>query len=186
MELDADPETLEAASNHAATLLEKLREITLPNETLRTTEAQAGQNVADDHSDSTSAEQPAKHEVEKPKRKRGGAKPRNWQFLPELLTNDQWQKVAEFVAEKKPKTQNEKVAVFCSVLRSLLGRDGFDGNEIHTAFKSLGDKTPSSLSGVFGNMASEGLGHTIDGKFHLDFKGNQLVDHDLPKTESDK
>lgn len=122
----------------------------------------------------------------KAKRKKSGGRTKNWQFKPTILVAADWSKVKEYYELKNPNTQNEKVAVIVSILAQLLGRAGVDGHEIHTTFKTLGEKTPANLTGVLGNMTGAGLGHSSEGKFQLDFAGNQMVDHDLPRTVGKK
>jgi hypothetical protein len=120
----------------------------------------------------------------RPKARKGSGKTRNWNFLPKLFDDEGWAKLTDFYKSKSPTGQNEQVAVITSFVSETLKREGVDGNELHSCFKTLGIKTPANLTGVLGNMATAGLGHSTDGKFFLDFKGNQMVDMDLPRAQA--
>lgn len=123
-------------------------------------------------------------EEKKPKQRRGSgtAKTTNWSMVNNLLDEAGRKALKAFYNEKMPSNQNEQVAVLAIKLQELTGRDGFDGNEIHTAFQIVGKKTPGNLNAVFGNMASAGLGSQAGKKFKPNFKAGDLVKHDLPKS----
>lgn len=118
----------------------------------------------------------------KPKRKRGKgtAKVANWKPVDNLLSEEQRTELREFYAQKAPSKQNDQVAVLAHKLKEMLGRDGFDGNEIYTAFQVVGTKTPANLTGVFGNMSALSLGKVVDKKWTPNFKSNDLVNLELP------
>jgi hypothetical protein len=174
LDIEASEEALEAATQYAIKLLETARQA---KPAKSSSPLASVENASEEEADAVGADAPPPR-----KRKRGGGKTKNWQNIPTLLKNEDWKYITDFFAQKSPKTQNEQVAVICRGLSERLDRNGFDGNEIHTVYNGLGKKTPSSLTGVMGNMAVEGLGHTTDGKFQLGFRGEQLVDHDLPRA----
>lgn len=118
--------------------------------------------------------------VKKTRRRKGGGHSANWQVIDNLLDDEQRAKLKQFFAEKDPSTQNDKVAVLAFKLEELTGRPAFDGNEIHTAFQAVGEKTPANLSGVFGNMAGKDMGKVVDKKWTPNFKSKDRVNHDLP------
>lgn len=178
VEIEASEEALEAATEYAVRLLEQVLAAETKAPTAPSSEAT---EVVEK---SQTSEKSSKGTPGQRKRKRGAGKTKNWQSVPNLLPKEGWEALTQFFQEKVPKTQNEQVAVICRGLAERLDRNGFDGNEIHTAFKTLGKKTPANLTGVLGNMAADGLGHSSDGKFQLDFRGEQLVDHDLPRKSS--
>ena len=97
-----------------------------------------------------------------------------------LLDEQQRAALKKFYAEKAPATQNDQVAVLSFKLEELTGRSAFDGNELHTAFQAVGEKTPANLSGVFGNMAGKDMGKVVDKKWTPNFKSKDRVNHDLP------
>jgi len=189
VDIEADGELVESTTTQAIVLMERLSELQLPATPVDaaprlepSTSVDDSENEGDKSTESSGAPTSAKGRA----RKKGGNKTKNWQYIPDLLDHDGWGKAKDFFEEKAPKTQNEKVAVIVAGLGTHLGRNTFDGNEIHSAFRAFGEKTPANLSGVLGNMATEGLGHSSDGKFQLDFKGTQLVEHDLPREEKKK
>ena len=118
----------------------------------------------------------------KSKRKRGsgGGKGPSWKMVPDLLNEQDRLDFKEFFGLKAPRTQNEQVAVIAARLKHLTNREAFSGDDIYTAFQIVGRKTPGNLSAVFANMSNEGLGHVADKKFVMNFKVDDLVNHDLP------
>lgn len=118
--------------------------------------------------------------VKKPKRRKGGGHSPNWKMVDNLLDEEQRADLKRFFAEKAPSTQNDQVAVLSFKLEELTGRPAFDGNELHTAFQAVGEKTPANLSGVLGNMAGKDMGKVIDKKWTPNFKSKDRVNHDLP------
>jgi hypothetical protein len=188
LDLDADPQQLDQATECAIRLIDRLSSSPhAPRSSLSHSPPSSSASVEPpDGAEQINGSAGATPEKSKGRKKKGVGKTKNWEYKPELLLDSDWAKVKDFVALKAPSTQNEKVAVFVSILSQLLNRKGFDGHEIHTCFKTLGERTPASLTAVLGNMATEGLGHTSDGRFQLDFAGSQLVDHDLPKAKPAK
>lgn len=118
--------------------------------------------------------------AKKPKRRKGGGHSANWQVVDNLLDDDQRGKLKQFFIEKAPSNQNDQVAVLAFKLEQLTGRPAFDGNELHTAFQAVGEKTPANLSGVLGNMAGKDMGKVVDKKWTPNFKSKDRVNHDLP------
>ena len=122
----------------------------------------------------------------KPKAKRRkGSGTANWKVVEQLLSEEQRADLKTFYEKKAPGIQNHQVAVLAHKLSELLGRDGFDGHEIHTAFQAVGAKTPANLTGVFGNMTGEDLGKIVEKKWTPNFKSSDLVKHDLPAPPKD-
>lgn len=184
--IEADPDQIEEVTASAIKLIEAL---SATQHHAATRQVKLTATESNEKTKKSEAIVPAETELEikaKARTKKGTVKSKNWQHFPGLLSHDGWNEVKNFYDEKMPSGQNEQVAVFVAKLSKILDRKGFDGNEIHSAFKSLGIKTPANLMGVLGNMASLGLGHTSDGKFQLDFKGQQLVDIELPRSKAAK
>ncbi|MEN8860313.1 hypothetical protein [Qipengyuania flava] len=123
--------------------------------------------------------------VKKPRRRKGSGHA-NWKVIDNLMTEAQRGALRKFYAEKAPGKQNDQVAVLAHKLSEMLDREGFDGNEIHTAFQAVNEKTPANLTGVFGNMTGEGLGKVIDKKWTPNFKSSDMVKHDLPAAKPTK
>lgn len=184
LNLEADSTHLDAATESALRMIDKLLSAQIvSHDQPPVSEVTAHPTHAPAQSIEASEEPAGRVKI---KRKKGGARTKNWQFKPNMLNENDWLRVKAFYKEKAPATQNEKVAVIVSVLSSITGRTGIDGHEIHTTFKTLGEKTPANLTGVLGNMTGLGLGNSSEGKFQLGFSGNQMVDHDLPKKVSNK
>ena len=143
------------------------------------------QEDSSSQSDEIPVEKPA--EEPKPKRRRKGtSNSTNWKFVDDLLNEGQFEKLKAFYTEKAPGKQNDQVAVIAHQMKELLGREGFDGHELHTAFALLGIKTPANLNSVFANMAGESLGKLDDGKWKPNFKASNRVTHDLPEVPKKK
>ncbi|MEE4210398.1 MAG: hypothetical protein V2I43_14180 [Parvularcula sp.] len=124
--------------------------------------------------------------TKKPKRRKGSGGHANWKVIDNLLTEEQRGELRTFYAKKAPGRQNDQVAVLAYKLAEMLGRNGFDGNEIHTAFQAVNEKTPANLTGVFGNMTGEGLGQVVEKKWTPNFKSSDMVKHDLPASKPTK
>lgn len=178
LEIEADKDSFVSVSERAGTLLDKFSRADFPNLEPEVLDASAEESSVERVSES------AREDSQKPKRRRtgGAAKTANWQMVDNLLDENGRETLRSFFAEKKPETQNEQVAVLAIKLKDLTGRDGFDGNEIHTAFQIVSKKTPGNLNAVFGNMATVGLGSQVDKKFKPNFKAGDLVKHDLPRS----
>jgi hypothetical protein len=107
-------------------------------------------------------------------------------MVDDLLEEAQRKQLREFYSEKGAANQNEQVAVLAFKLSDLTKREAFSGDEIHTAFQTVGVKTPKNLMAVFGNMTADGLGNMADKKFKPNFKCDDLVKHDLPRKTAKK
>lgn len=180
IDVESDAESFEGVMRQAGELLDKfatlkIREITQ-------------EPATDLNRDAEPSKDDEQRPSEKGRRRKGTgtAKTANWQMVDNLLSAEDRAKLKEFYAAKKPRSQNEKVAVLVFKLKELTGRDGFDGNEVHTALQAVGEKTPGNLRAVFGNMAAASLGNTVHKRFVPNFKTGDLVNHDLPaKAKSD-
>lgn len=181
IEIEADSDSFDRVSDKAAILLNTFKEVEFPSS-----------KSDGDECEIKHGEQPASKtetpEERKPKRRRGSgtAKTTNWSMVNDLLDEAGRTALKAFYDEKSPGNQNEQVAVLAIKLKELTGRDGFDGNEIHTAFQIVGMKTPGNLNAVFGNMASANLGSQADKKFKPNFKAGDLVTHNLPNKPKKK
>ncbi|MEW2914902.1 hypothetical protein [Leisingera sp. JC11] len=178
VDIEADSDSLSDVTDHALRLLETIQSVAGAN--LVGTPEPVGQTVDEVATDEATIA-PNPEPTKKKRRSKGGGKTKNWKVVPEFLTDDQWKSVKDFYFEKAPNTQNEQVAVLCYTLSEQSNSTAFDGHEIHTAFQSVGVKTPANLAGVFGNMTGAGLGRQVDGKFELMFRGKELVQHELPR-----
>lgn len=180
VDIEADKDSFEAVSERAVALIEAFAKVPASSAIA----VKADEAVSEDIAPERAADQSGEHKdaagTQKQRRVRGGGKTANWATLNDLLDGKTGPQLKEFYDKKSPKNQNEQVAVLTVQLKRLLGRDGFDGNEVHTAFRMVGAKTPGNLTAVFGNMATAGLGQQNDKKFVPNWKAEQLVDYDLP------
>lgn len=186
VELDCAPQDLEAVISSAERVLAKL--LSSPRGPLKREEPLAAAPNAGQPDDNEEDEAEAAGAKGKPKakRKKGTGHAKNWRVIDNLLNEEQRQELREFYSLKVPGSQNEQVAVLAYKLNEILGRESFDGDEIHTAFQAVGQKTPANLSGVFGNMAGKGLGRIVEKKWTPNFKSGDLVKHDLPAKKKSK
>lgn len=182
LEVECNGDDFEAVMSHAEKMLEKFTDTKVQTRPAKkkTYEDLEGTSGAQNNPVEQNQDTP------KSKRKRGSGKSANWKILDNLLDAGQRQQLQQFYAEKSPGKQNDQVAVLAYKLKEMLGREGFDGNEIHTAFQVVGKKTPANLTGVFGNMTGEGLGKIDDKKWTPNFKSDDLVKHDLPVAGNPK
>lgn len=175
IEVEADSDMFETAMLRAEAILDKFADIELAG-------PQPKGPTDENGSESDEAETPPSGKTKRTRRS-GSSRTTTWKMVDKLLTESQRADLKKFYAEKNPTTQSEKVSVFCFKLKEVLGRDGFDGNEIHTAFQTVNEKTPGNLKAVFGNLAADGYGRMQDKKFISNFKADDLVKHDLPKAK---
>lgn len=186
VELDCAPQDLEAVISSAERVIAKL--LSSPVSAPKRAEQLPPDPVAGQPEDIGEGEPEAVGSAGKPKakRKKGGGHAKNWRVIDGLLTEEQRKQLKEFYSLKSPGSQNAQVAVLAYKLSELLGRESFDGDEIHTAFQAVGQRTPANLSGVFGNMAGQGLGRVVEKKWTPNFKSSDLVKYDLPATKKSK
>lgn len=183
VEIESDKDSFGAVVQHAEGILDKftamdfssVAQINTPLESDVQTNKRANDQNGDEDKSSRRRKRPS-----------GSGKTANWKMIDDLLDEGQRSSLKEFYAEKRPPNQNEQVAVLTFKLKELTGRDGFDGDEIHTAFQVVDKKTPGNLNAVFGNMAKLGLGKQVDKKFISNFKADDLVKHDLPLQAKEK
>jgi hypothetical protein len=190
IEIEATGESFESVAIKAESILEKLAELQPEDQ-----DQDQDRHVSPDGEGAAESEEEVQGEAktntrDRPStRKRGRAgsgKTSNWKMVNDLLDEAGRSKLKAFFEEKKPASQNEKVAVLAVKLKELTGRDGFDGNEIYTAFQIVGTKTPANLKAVFGNLTGAGWGGQLDKKFVPNFKAEDTVKHDLPPKIADK
>lgn len=90
----------------------------------------------------------------------------------------------EFVANKKPKKQNEHIAVYIYYLKNILDEPNVGFSHIYTCFKETGTRMPGDLPQSCRNTASKK--GWIDTANANDLKrttrGDNLVEKDLPLT----
>lgn len=175
LEVEADDKALGLAMDRAEAMLEKFAKFHA--------DAEGSSSATPDESAAETATSDAAENANprvKRKKSSGAAKVASWKMVDDLLPEDKRVALKAFFESKKPSSQNEMVAVLSCKLKELTGRDGFDGNEIYTAFQIVGKKTPGNLRAVFGNMTGVGLGNVVDYKFRPNFKADDLVKHDLP------
>lgn len=97
------------------------------------------------------------------------------------LSEEKERALRDFVAQKAPVEQNHQVAVAMMKGEEILGRPGFEYNEIYTLMRLGGIKPlPKALDVVLGRMATDNW-VSKDGKlFSMKFVGRDFVDENLP------
>ncbi len=92
----------------------------------------------------------------------------------------------DFVARKRPKTQEEHIAVYIYYLKHLLEEPNIGFDHIYTCFRETGERVPGNLPQTCRNAASRG--GWIDTADANDLKrttrGDNLVEKDLPRSNS--
>jgi hypothetical protein len=122
------------------------------------------------------------------------AKPRKAQagppkFKSELNLRPKGKKsLKDFVAEKKPKTNEERFAVMIYYLEKTLQEKTIDRNHIYTCFKELNVKFPLQIDAVLRNAARrKGWFDTSNSSdLRITTRGENFVEHDLPATDGAK
>jgi hypothetical protein len=90
----------------------------------------------------------------------------------------------DFVTKKKPKTQEEHVAVYIYYLKNVLDETNVGFNHIFTCFKESGERMPGDLPQTCRNAASKkGWIDTADANdLKRTTRGDNLVEKDLPRA----
>ncbi len=94
----------------------------------------------------------------------------------------------DFVAEKTPKTNEEHFAVFVYYLQHKLNISGINQNHIYTGFKELNIKVPIDINdGLYKCAHRKGWIDASDtSNITITTRGENFVEHDLPKQEPKK
>lgn len=99
------------------------------------------------------------------------------------LSEEQRAALRDFYAKKQPHSQNEKVAVLMDWLKREGGKATTTWNEIFTAFRTVGDKSPAKISSVLGNMVGlSWVRNAGGGQYDLIHVGEDFVKFNLPKA----
>ncbi len=183
IDVETDDATFSAVMDRAEVLLDKFATIETGHGSNASPSEKSGPGDADG---STNDPQTPNSQEKKRRKSGGGGKTTSWKMVDNLLEEDQRKQLKEFYGEKSPANQNEQVAVLAFKLNHLTKREAFSGDEVHTAFQTVGVKTPRNLMAVFGNMTADGLGNMADRKFKPNFKCGDLVKHDLPRKTAKK
>lgn len=98
------------------------------------------------------------------------------------LQPDEKESLKDFVAKKKPKTQEEHVAVYIYYLKNILDEANVGFDHIYTCFKETGERMPGDLPQTCRNAASKkGWIDTADANdLKRTTRGDNLVEKDLP------
>lgn len=101
-----------------------------------------------------------------------------------LLTEEQEIELRDFMAQKGPTEQSDRVLVAMVKGEQLLGRKGFVYNEIYTLMWLGGIKDlPKALDVVLGNMIQNQFVVRDGPGFSVKFVGRNRVDNDLPRKD---
>jgi hypothetical protein len=145
--------------------------------------------VAPEVIDAIEMEQPEAGDSNAPRRKRGvGAnRDRNAGLAIVKALNlhpDGKESLKDFVAKKKPKTQEEHIAVYIYYLKNVIGEPNVGFSHIFTCFKETGERMPGDLPQTCRNAASKkGWLDTSDANdLKRTTRGDNLVEKDLPRA----
>lgn len=129
-------------------------------------------------------------QVNRPRSKTGKSGARagrlgSYEPVPQMLTDEQQMALMDFMAEKSPTDQADRVLVAMVKGEELLGRRGFIYNEIYTLMWLGGIKDlPKALDVVLGNMIQDQWIVREGGSFAVKFIGRNRVENELPKRDS--
>jgi len=100
------------------------------------------------------------------------------------LTEPQRKELRDFFAAKQPKSQHEQVAVLVDWLKREGNKPTVTWNDIFTAFRTVGAKSPAKISSVLGNMVGMSWVKNVGGgQYALIHVGEDFVKFDLPKAK---
>src|SRR6266496_2338661 len=94
----------------------------------------------------------------------------------------------DFLAEKKPKTNEERFAVMIYYLEKTLQEKTIDRDHIYTCFKELGVKFPLQIDAVLRNAARRKgwINTTNSSDLRITTRGENFVEHDLSAADGGK
>ena len=121
----------------------------------------------------------------KPSKKRSNRKPPVMSIVKDLdLKPDGNPAFCEFIAEKKPKDNQEFIVCAVYYLAHKVGQEGITPNHVYTCFKDASRRTPKDLPQTLRNVACRK--GWVDSKKQDDIKitnvGDNYVEHDLPHS----
>lgn len=101
------------------------------------------------------------------------------------LTETQRNEMRDFYTSKQPKSQHEQIAVLMDWLKRESNKSTATWNDIFTAFRTVGVKSPAKISSVLGNMVGLSWVKNVGGgQYALIHVGEDYVKFDLPKVKS--
>lgn len=94
----------------------------------------------------------------------------------------------QFVEEKRPETNEERIAVMIHYLQHSLGLTNLTRDHVYSCFKEIGVKSPTEIDAAL-RMTAHRKGW-IDTSNSADLKvtisGENFVEHDLPRKKAEK
>lgn len=139
--------------------------------------------------DADESEQADSGEANAPRRKRGEGvnRDRNAGLAIVKTLNlqpDGKESLKDFVAKKKPKTQEEHIAVYIYYLKNVIEEPNVGFSHIFTCFKETGERMPGDLPQTCRNAASKkGWIDTAEANdLKRTTRGDNLVEKDLPRA----
>jgi hypothetical protein len=101
------------------------------------------------------------------------------------LSEAQRTELRDFYTSKQPNNQNEQTVVLMDWLKREGNKSTVSWNDIFTAFRTVGAKSPGKISSVLGNMVGLSWVRSAgNGQFEIIHVGEDYVKFDLPKTKS--
>jgi hypothetical protein len=93
----------------------------------------------------------------------------------------------DFIAEKSPKTNEERYAVILYYLQRVLSVENVNRDHVFTAFKDASIRVPKDIDGGLRKTgARKGWVNTEDkNDLRITITGENLVEHDLPRPEQE-
>lgn len=187
-EFDGDDETIQEGLRAIASAVNKTFQPRVVVKQLPV-DGHAHQNLTDESESDIESEE-TEEDLEtvlpaKPKAK-SARKPPTMSLVKDLdLCPSKKPHLKSFVAEKNPQSQPEQIAVCVYYLRKILEVDGVTANHVYTCFKDAGFRTPNDLPQIIRNTAA--AKGTVDSKgskgIQITTRGENLVEHDLPKSK---
>ncbi|MGI9406625.1 MAG: hypothetical protein ACR2O4_09660 [Hyphomicrobiaceae bacterium] len=184
LDIDAPVEQYADIVSKISEIIPKLRDATQANvgETSSSGTAQSDKKGVSNSSE-TGETKKRKASSSGTKSKLGAAKYNDFRpFKLEGIDDHAEMELKEFYDEKKPKSQDEQVAVIVYKLAALLKREALNYDEIYQGFR-LAQEThpPKSMAGVISNMSNKMLVERLGDGVRLKIQGTDLVEKMLPR-----
>lgn len=139
--------------------------------------------------DTTESEQPENSQASVTRRKRGEGANRDRNSGLTIVKSLNLRptgkpSLRDFIAEKKPQSQIEHIAVYVYYLKQVLEEQAVSFSHIYTCFKEIGERMPGDLPQTCRNTASQkGWIDTADqNDLKRTTRGDNLIEHELPRS----
>lgn len=196
LEVDGNNESIQDALKTMVATMNKPVHVIGPARSSTSTTATLSNNLEDESPGIDPVQEPevsgsAESEGKPAARKRGSGQKVDRNAGIELVVDlnfrpEGQQALRDFVNEKQPKTDMERVVVFVYYLERIMDIRQIGPGHVRTAFKDTGNPLPIDLKGTMRNMKRDKAWLKFDTleDIKIATAGENFVEHDLPSTKA--